>query len=141
LVNRKSGETPVDWHPTHVRTLVVDDSPVTVRAICSFLETQDRIEIVGTASGGRQAVEQAEILHPDLVLLDLQMPEMNGLEVTQRLSQISPASRVIIVTVLDSESTKEACLASGGHGFVLKNRLYQDLPAAIHAVFPSSCSY
>lgn len=138
LVNRRNGEIPVDWHPVHIRTLVVDDSPAAVRAICSFLETQNAIEIVGTAPGGRQAIEQAETLLPDLVLLDLQMPEMNGLQVTQRLSQISPTPRVIIVTVMDSESAKEACLSSGVHGFVLKNRLYQDLPPAIRAVFPSS---
>jgi DNA-binding NarL/FixJ family response regulator len=138
LVNTKSAETPIDWHPGQIRTLVVDDSPVAVRAICSFLKTQNAIDLVGTARGGRQAIEQAMTLHPDLVLLDLQMPEMNGLEVTQRLNQVSPNTRVIIVTVLDSESAKEACLASGGHGYVLKNRLFQDLLAAIRAVFPTS---
>ncbi len=118
-----------------IRTLVVDDSPNARHAICYFLETQDKIEIVGIASDGRQAIDQVEALRPDLVLMDMQMPEMNGLEATSQLRKRFPDIKVVIVTLYDSPESRTACRDSGAHGFVAKNRLHQDLPDEIHRIF------
>ena len=118
-----------------IRTLVVDDTAPVLRAICSFLATQGNIEVLGTAQNGRQALEQAEVLRPELVLMDMHMPEMNGLEVTARLRKMLPATRVVMVTVHDYPEVRRTCKASGAHGFVSKNRLTEELPGEIHRVF------
>jgi HlyD family secretion protein len=120
-----------------IRTLVVDDSPNARHAICYFLETQENIEIVGVAGDGQQALAQVEALQPDLVLMDMQMPEMNGLEATTQLRKLFPDIRVIIVTLYDSPESRTACRDSGAHGFVAKNRLHQDLPEEIQRIFSS----
>lgn len=122
--------------PKRIRTLVVDDAPPVVQAICSFLERQRDIEVVGTAGDGRQALAQVEALRPDLVLMDMQMPDMSGLEATLKLRKDFPATRVIIVTAHDSPEVHMACQASGAHGFVAKSRLYQELVAEIRRLFP-----
>lgn len=119
-----------------LRVFVVDDSPLSVQTICSFLETQENVAVVGTASNGRQALERVEALRPDLVLMDIQMPEMNGLEVTVRLRRDFLTTRVVIVTVHDSPAVRFTARASGAHGFVDKNRLCQELPAEIQRLFP-----
>ncbi len=85
-----------------IRVVVVDDSPLALTAICSFLESQREIEIVGTANDGFELLEMAEKLKPDLVITDLHMPRMSGLECTLLLHNILPATRVIVFTELDS---------------------------------------
>ncbi len=119
-----------------IQILVVDDSPLALQTTCSFLETQPTIEIVGTARDGRQALEQVETLRPDLVLMDIQMPEMNGLEATRQLRSHSPGTRVILVTSHDTQEARSAALASGAHGFVPKDRLHKELAAEIRRFFP-----
>ncbi len=84
-----------------IRTLVVDDSPRARHAVCYFLETQKEIQVVGTAPDGRQALEQIETLRPDLVLMNIQMPEMNGWETTEHLRARFPKTRVIMITLHD----------------------------------------
>lgn len=121
-----------------MRTLVVDDSPLFLQTICSFLESLETIEVVGSVMNGRQALEQAEALQPDLVLMDLQMPEMNGLEATLQLRRLSPSTRIIIVSMHDSPEVRSACQAAGAHGSVPKQRMYQELPAEIRRIFPDS---
>jgi two-component system NarL family response regulator len=118
-----------------IRTLVVDDSPRARHAVCYFLETQKNIELVGTAPNGREALEQVDALRPDLVLMDIQMPEMNGLETTQQLRQRFPSTRVIMITLHDGPGVGSKCHDSGAHGFVAKSRLPQKLPAEISRVF------
>ena len=118
-----------------IRTLVVDDSPLSIRTICSFLETEETIEVVGTAQGGHQALEQVDALRPDLVLLDFHMPGMNGLEVTDRLVQVSPGTRIVIVTGDDRREVRRAFQAHGAHGFVSKGRIYRELAVTIRDVF------
>ena len=132
---QEQGVTHKSEAGNRIRTLVVDDSPNARHAICYFLETQDNIEIVGIASDGRQAIDQVEVLSPDLVLMDMQMPEMNGLEATSQLRQSFPDTKVVIVTLYDSPESRSACRDSGAHGFVAKNRLHQDLPEEIHRIF------
>lgn len=81
-----------------VRVLVVDDSPAALAAICSCLETERDIEIVGTAENGFELLAKAEELQPDVVITDLHMPRMNGLECTLSLRQMMPKTRFIIIS-------------------------------------------
>ena len=120
-----------------VRVLVVDDSFIARCTVCSLLETQNGIEIVGCAPDGREALRLAESLVPDLVLMDLSMPIMNGLEATQLLRQKIPATRIVIVTSHDSPEFRRTCRVAGAHGFITKNRLHAELPDLINQLFPN----
>lgn len=106
-----------------IRTLVVDDSSISRKTICAFLEDEKSVEIVGTAFSGDQALDEVETLRPELVLLDVQMPAMNGLEVTEQLRKRFPSTRVILLSVDDSQEVRMSCEASGADGFVSKSQL------------------
>jgi DNA-binding NarL/FixJ family response regulator len=131
--HRKRGSKPA--REKTIRTLVVDDSPVTLRAICTLLKTRGVISVVGTAKNGRDAVTKAKALHPDLVLMDMEMPGVQGLEATSRLRSRFPTIRIIIVTVHDSPEVQRACAAADAHGFVSKSRIYAELFSEIDRVF------
>jgi DNA-binding NarL/FixJ family response regulator len=119
-----------------IRVVVVDDSPLALTAICSFLENQREIEIVGTANDGFELLEMAETLKPDLVITDLHMPRMSGLECTLLLHNILPATRVIVFTELDSPLAGVVCLEAGADGCVLKEHMSEKLFVAIRRLFP-----
>ncbi len=118
-----------------IRTLVVDDSPVALQAICALLQTRETVQLVGTAGDGTQALEQAAALSPDLILIDMEMPGMSGLEATSRLRRLLPDTTVIVVTVHDNPEVEQACRAAGAVGFVPKSRLHLDLAAEIRSHF------
>lgn len=118
-----------------IRALIVDDSEVALRAVCSILEREAMIEVVGTAADGTSALEQAEALEPDLILMDVQMPDMSGLSATELILAKLPTARIIVVTIHDSPEMRSACRASGAHGFVPKERLARELMPAIRRVF------
>lgn len=118
-----------------VRTLVVDDSPVALRSICSVLRELPLVKVVGTAGDGREAVALASALHPDLVLLDVQMPVMSGLEAVPLLRQNLPGTRVVMVTVHDSPEVRQACDEFGAHGFIAKDHLNRELPRLLLQMF------
>lgn len=117
-----------------VRTLVVDDSPTSVGAIRVLLEKQQDIEFVGFARDGEEGVALAEGLKPDLILMDLQMPKLDGLSATRLIRRSLPDVRIIVVTFIHGEEIKRACVKGGADGFVVKDRLYQDLQNEIHRV-------
>lgn len=118
-----------------MRTLVVDDSEIAVQTICSFLEGQAYIQIVGTARNGREALAQVEELRPDLVLMDMEMPEMSGLEALQYLHRVFPKTKVLVVTVHDNEEVRLACRVSGAYGFLAKGRLHREFGPALRQAF------
>ncbi|HSF19157.1 MAG TPA: response regulator transcription factor [Vicinamibacteria bacterium] len=103
-----------------VRTLVVDDSAAVRKSLSLLLEAQPQLEVVGTAENGREAVDKVAELAPDVVLMDLQMPEMNGLDATMRIRCRHPAVLVIVVTTYDSAQVRAACKRAGADGFVPK---------------------
>lgn len=120
-------------HP--IRTLVVDDSTAALQSICVFLRLQMNVDVVGTAMDGCQALASAQALHPDLVLLDVQMPIMNGIEAALRLRRDLPATRLIMMTVHDTPEVREACRESGADGFVAKEHLDKELPELLEQIF------
>ena len=121
-----------------MRTLVVDDSELARNRICSYLSTEPTIEVVGTAADGEDALNSFKYLHPDLVLLDFQMPGMNGLEVAACLSQSSPIPRIIIVSGVEFSLTPDRAHKLGVTGIVSKQHLSEEFPELLEQILPPS---
>ncbi len=118
-----------------IRTIVVDDSPTALRAICSVIAQQQELRFVGAASNGREGVALARTVHPDLVLLDLEMPVMNGIEATSCLGRDCPEACVIVVTVHDKPGLRKLCYERGARGFIRKDSLKDELPVVVRQLF------
>lgn len=121
-----------------IRVLVADDSLIAREALCSYLETLDGVTIVGAARNGFELLEKADLLRPDLVITDLCMPRMSGIECTLRLHGILPTVRIIVFTELDGPLTREACIDAGADGYLHKSQLPEDLVLEIHRLFPKA---
>jgi len=117
--------------PKHGRVLAVDDSPAFLHTLCTFLEADPVFEIVPTAQSGQEALGAVTRSSPDVVLMDLQMPGMNGLEATVELHQHFPELPIIILTAHDLPMLREACMEHGAYAFVTKGQLSQHLPALL----------
>ena len=104
-----------------VRVLVVDDHALFAEALMLTLGIERRIEVVGSASSGLEAVALAEALRPDVVLMDLHMPSMDGIEATRRVRMVSPASRVVIVTASRVREIAAHALAAGAERCLTKD--------------------
>ena len=114
-----------------IRVLIVDDHAVVREGLRAFLELQDRMEVIGEAGDGREAIEEAERLRPDVILMDLVMPRLDGVEAMRGLHEQVPAARVIVLTsFLDDERLLPA-LRAGAAGYLLKNVEPQELARAI----------
>ncbi len=109
--------------PVRLRVLLADDSPTFLAAARRLLEASGGTEFVGSASSGREALGMVEALRPDLVLMDLHMPEMGGLEATRRLAARDDSPLVVIVSIQDAEEYRTAALGAGASGFVTKAEL------------------
>ena len=110
-----------------MRLLLVDDDPRFRETLRQLLATRDEAEILGEAGDGEEALRLAETLQPDVVLMDLAMPRMNGLEVTRHLKARWPQVRIIIITVHDDEAYRRTALAAGAEAFLVKKTLGVDL--------------
>jgi two-component system nitrate/nitrite response regulator NarL len=121
---------------TRLRTMVVDDSPDTLAAISSYLQELPAIDVVATASDGREAVEKFELLEPDLVLMDFQMPKMNGFEAMSHIKSLKSSTKVIMFTVHDSASLRVAVMSKGADGFLGKSHFYRLFPTEMERLFP-----
>jgi DNA-binding NarL/FixJ family response regulator len=117
------------------RVLLVDDNAEFLDSASHFLTADQRIEIVGRACSARTALEQVPLLKPDLVLMDLSMPEMNGLEATRRLKARPDSPRVIILTLYDHPEYRAAAAAARADGFVAKSDLGNHLLPLINRLF------
>lgn len=116
------------------RVLIVDDHPMVAEGICALLETFEDIEVVGTLTNGQEAVDHIDTLAPDVVLLDLNMPQMGGLTATEVLLERRPDIRVLILTMHDSPEYISAALAHGAMGYILKDVPTEDVKEAIDSV-------
>jgi DNA-binding NarL/FixJ family response regulator len=122
-----------------VRVLLVDDSPEFLRAASLFLSADPEVAIVGTARSGQDALYQVEKVHPDLVLMDLAMPGMGGLEATRRIKARPGAPGVVIITLLDNPEYRAAAKSVGADGFVAKSAFATQLLSTIQSLFPAHC--
>jgi DNA-binding NarL/FixJ family response regulator len=117
-----------------VRTLVVDDSAAVRASLTTLVEADEAIRVIGTAEDGREAIDKVEDLVPDLVLMDLQMPVMNGLDATKEIQRRRPAVHVIVVTTHDGQGVRAACESAGADGFVSKTAGPQEILNEIRRV-------
>jgi DNA-binding NarL/FixJ family response regulator len=117
-----------------LRILIADDHEVVRRGLSNLLQSHEGWEICGEAKDGRQAVEMAKELKPDVVILDVGMPNLNGLAATRQLAQQSPQPKIIVLTITDSDQVIREALAAGARGFVLKSDAARDLVSAVEAL-------
>lgn len=120
--------------PVKIRVLLADDQRLMRDGLRTLLELEDDLEVVGEAENGRAAVNLAGELHPDVVLMDVRMPEMDGVEATRQLAARQPECRVIILTTFDDESIIFEGLRAGALGYLLKDVSGEELAAAIREV-------
>src|SRR2546429_280150 len=116
------------------RILVADDHEVVRRGLCALLQAQPALEICGEANDGREALEKAQKLKPDVVILDIGMPSLNGLEATRQILKSNPQTKVLILTLHDSDQVVREVLNAGARGFLLKSDAARDLVAAVGAL-------
>ena len=117
-----------------IRILLVDDQNLVQQGIKSLLAQDPELKIIGTVKDGRSAVEQTEVLHPDVVLIDIEMPGMDGITATKYINCLAPKTKVIVLTSHDEKKYVIQALKSGAKGYLLKSSLIADLKQAIVAV-------
>lgn len=117
-----------------LRILLVDDHEVVRRGLTVLLRAKPDWEICGEASNGREAVEKALKLNPDVIILDVGMPNLNGLEATRQIVKAKPEIRILILTLHDSATVVQDVLNAGARGFLLKSDAARDLVTAVEAL-------
>ena len=117
-----------------IRVLVVEDHESWRRYFSTLLPKHDGLEVIGEVADGLEAVQKAEELQPDLILLDVGLPTLNGIEAARRVRKVSPASKVLFVSETRSADVAEEALNTGAGGYVLKSDAESELLPAIRAV-------
>jgi DNA-binding NarL/FixJ family response regulator len=118
-----------------IRVLIVDDHPILREGVAAIIELQDDMEVAGNATNGTEAVTQFAVLRPDVVLMDLQMPGMSGVEAVEAIRGDHPDARIIILTTYTGDAKALAAMRAGASGFLLKSSLRRELLGAIRAVY------
>jgi DNA-binding NarL/FixJ family response regulator len=119
---------------TPVRVLLVDDDDLMRAGIRAVLSSDETIDVVGEAADGRAAVEQAIAFRPDVVLMDVRMPGLDGIAATRELLAVSPDVRVVILTTFEQDDYVFGALSAGASGFLLKRTRPEELIVAIHTI-------
>ncbi|HTF45064.1 MAG TPA: response regulator transcription factor [Terriglobales bacterium] len=117
-----------------LRILIADDHELVRRGLVALLQAHEGWEICGEATDGREAVEKAKQLKPDVVILDVGMPNLNGLAATRQLSRQDPHCKIIVLTITDTDQIVQEALDAGARGFVLKSDAARDLVSAVEAL-------
>ena len=117
-----------------IRVLCADDHPLVRKGIASILANEVDVRLVGEAGNGREAVEQFERLQPDVVLMDLRMPDMDGTEATREIRRASPDAKIIALTSYDGDQEIYRALEAGVRGYILKESVHTEIVRAIRVV-------
>ena len=117
-----------------IRVLLVDDYEAWRRFFSTTLQKQNGLQIIGEASDGPEAIQQAQQLQPDLILLDVGLPTLNGIEAARRIREVSPQSKILFVSENRSPDIAEEALSTGAGGYVVKSAALSELSAAVQAV-------
>lgn len=118
-----------------IRTLLVDDNPDFLKSAAGFLSTVSGLEVVGQAMSGEEALKQVGVWHPDLVLMDVQMKGIGGLEALRRIQQMERPPRVILVTIHVDPEYRARAKKNGAAGFISKRRIGEELLPMIRKIF------
>lgn len=117
-----------------VRIVVADDHPVVRGGLVALLRTLPGIDVIGEVADGEAAVRESVLTRPDLVLMDVRMPGLDGVEATRRIRAAAPSTRVLILTMYDDDATVMTAMQAGAQGYLLKEAEQEDIVRAIHAV-------
>lgn len=127
-------EPPAGREPAPIHVLIADDHPVVRDGLALILPTEPDLAVVGEAADGQEALRLAERLRPDVLLLDLGMPKLDGVEVIRRLHETRPEIGVVVFTVFDSDERIIAALQAGARGYLLKGAPREEVFAAVRTV-------
>jgi DNA-binding NarL/FixJ family response regulator len=117
-----------------IRLLIVDNHTLFRQGLVSLLQSEPGLQVIGEAAGGEEALKLAQELQPDVVLMDVKMPGMDGVEATRRLLEVMPHTRVLMLTVSEEEENLFAAIQAGARGYILKNADADELLQAIERV-------
>jgi two-component system NarL family response regulator len=117
-----------------LRIAIVDDHPMVAEGIQSILESYDDVEVVGTLTSGRAVIDQLETLNPDVILMDLNMPDLGGLSATEIILEMRPGTRIVILSMHDSPEYISSALNHGAMGYLLKDVPTDEIKLAIDTV-------
>jgi DNA-binding NarL/FixJ family response regulator len=117
-----------------LRALVVDDSQTALAAVCAYVEKDQEFSVVETAKDGCEAVQRARQCVPDLVVIDFEMPKLNGIDAAQRLLADFPGLPIVVVSLYDTPELRSLCLKVGARAFVTKQFLGQELPLVLKEI-------
>jgi DNA-binding NarL/FixJ family response regulator len=117
-----------------LRVVVADDHPIFREGLAGAIGSLSNVEIVGQASTGMEAVAAARELAPDVIVMDLHMPEMNGIEATRRVAESAPGTAVLVLTMLEDDESVFAAMRAGARGYLVKGAERRDIARALEAV-------
>lgn len=117
-----------------IKVLLADDHGIVRDALCYLLEAQGDIQVIATAADGLEAVQQAIRLCPDIAVMDVSMPRLDGIAATREISRRCPKTRIVMLTIYDSQEHIRQALQAGASGYVLKDAAGQELVAAVRAL-------
>ena len=127
--NHSSGESP-----DTIRVLIADDAPLFRRGLYVVLSTEPNIEVVAEAENGEEAISKAEECAPDVVLMDVRMPRVNGIDAARAIRDSSPSTKIIMLTVSDEDDDLYEAIKAGANSYLLKEVSVEEVPEAIRAV-------
>lgn len=119
---------------TAIRVLIVDDHPMVAEGIEAILETYDDLDVIGVLTNGQAAIDQVATMQPDVILLDLNMPQVNGLSATEIILEKRPETRILILSMHDSPEYISTALNHGAKGYILKDVPTEEIKTAIDTV-------
>ncbi len=117
-----------------LHVLIADDHPLFRHGIATLLNTTPDLEVVGEAKTGEEVITLADALQPDVIVMDIQMPGMNGIQATRRIVHASPHIRILVVTMFEDDTSVFNAMRSGAHGYILKDAEKEDILRAVRAV-------
>jgi len=123
-----------------IRVFITDDHAIVRKGIRALLDTEPNLEVVGEAANGADALPKIIDLHPDVILMDLEMPEMDGIETTRRLMESDPGTRILVLTSFATEEKVFPAIKAGALGYLLKDSGPDDLVSAIQEVYRGQAS-
>jgi two-component system response regulator EvgA len=118
-----------------IKVMVVDDSKPFARAVAEFLTREGRFEVLASAHAGREALARVPIERPDLMLIDVSMPGMDGLELAARIKSLKVPPKVVMMTLEDNHTYRSRAIAAGADGFLAKNDFARDLTSVVDSLF------